>query len=110
MQQDYQHTFEDLVEGATLSHLHVQNRNIIELNKLPKDILLSTDIDGETALHYAATNDDLEICKVLIEDSPELLYIKDIDSKTAYDWAKSYNEEYNSHLEVCSYLKTLMDI
>ena len=79
--------------------------NLINCQKI---FSLSTDIDGETVA-LAATNDDLEICKVLIEDSPELLYIKDMDSKTAYDWAKSYNEEYNSHLEVCSYLKTLMD-
>jgi ankyrin repeat protein len=110
MEQDYQYTFEDMLEGATLSHLYVQNRNVNEINKLSKNVILSKDIEGETALHYAATNNDVEICKILIGKCPELLYIKDIDSKTAYDWAKIYNDEYNNNLEVCLYLKSLMSI
>ena len=105
MEYNFQFTNDSLVTGATLSHLHVLNRKINEINKLSLDILLSKDIDGETALHYAATNDDLEICKILIERCPDLVNIKDNDSMTAYDWAKSYNEEYNSHIDVCSYLK-----
>jgi ankyrin repeat protein len=107
MSENYQITIDDLVEGSTLSHLYVQNRNIEKLKILSLEFLLSQDNDGETALHYAATNDDIEICKLLIQKCPQLVNIKDVDSKTAYDWAKSYNEEYNSHIDVCDYFKNI---
>jgi len=95
----------DLMEGATLSHLYVENRNIEGLYTLKKEELLNIDIDGETALHYAVFNDDVEICKILINKNKDIVNIKDIDNKTAYDWAMSYNEEYNSHTSVCEFLK-----
>ena len=107
MEEKFNYTIDHLVNGATISHLHVQNRNINEIKKLPICSLLSKDVDGETALHYAATNNDLEICKVLIEKCPQLVNIRDNDSLTAFDWAKLYNEEYNSHIEVCTYFENI---
>ena len=95
----------DLVEGASLSHLYVENRNIEGLYTLKKEELLNVDRDGETALHYAAVNDDVELCKILINKNKDIVNIKDIEKKTAYDWAMSYNEEYNSHSSVCEFLK-----
>lgn len=97
-------TFDDLVSGASEAHLAVQNRDIEHLTSLSPESLLIKDCDGETPLHYAATNDDLEICKILIKMNPGILQIKDIDNKTAYDWALAYNSEYNSHQEVCAFL------
>jgi len=95
----------DLVEGASLSHLYVENRNIEGLYTLKKEELLNVDRDGETALHYAAVNDDVELCKILINKNKDIVNIKDIENKTAYDWVMSYNEEYNSHSSVCEFLK-----
>ena len=95
----------DLVEGASLSHLYVENRNIEGLCTLKKEELLNVDRDGETALHYAAVNDDVELCKILINKNKDIINIKDIENKTAYDWVMSYNEEYNSHTSVCEFLK-----
>ena len=42
--------------------------------------LLEQDQDGETALHYAAMNNELEICKILINRNPNIIGIKDIDN------------------------------
>lgn len=95
----------DLVEGASLSHLYVENRNIEGLYTLKKEELLKVDSDGETALHYAVVNDDVELCKILINQNIQIVNIKNVDNKTAYDWAMSYNEEYNSHCSVCEFLK-----
>ena len=96
---------EDLVEDATDVHLAVENRNIEVLYTFEIARLLEQDRDGETALHYAAVNDDLEICKILIQRNPEIIGIKDVEYKTAYDWACEYNNEYNSHIEICEFLK-----
>ena len=96
---------EDLVEDATDVHLAVENRDIEALNTFEPSRLLEQDRDSETALHYAAVNDDLEICKILIERNPEIIGIKDVEDKTAYDWACEYNNEYNSHIEICEFLK-----
>ena len=95
----------DLVKGASLSHLYVENRNIEGLYTLKKEEVLNVDRDGETALHYAAVNDDVELCKILINKNKDIINIKDIENKTAYDWVMSYNEEYNSHTSVCEFLK-----
>ena len=99
----------DLTEGATLAHLAVENEDIDTITSLNPSELLATDRDGETPLHYAATNGNLEICKILINMNPDIVHIKDIDKKTAYDWAMAYNIEYNgTHQEVCNFLKSLM--
>jgi ankyrin repeat protein len=98
-------SIEDLVYGATLSHLAVENRDIKFLTNVNKEDLLIKDRDGETPLHYAALNDDLEICKLLILRNPELINIKDIENKTAYDWSYEYNLEYNSHIDIINELK-----
>ena len=90
----------DLVDGATLSHLAVETRDIYYLTTVNKDEFLKTDIDGETPLHYASINDDLEICKILISRNPTIINIKDIENKTAYDWILEYNLEYNSHNDI----------
>lgn len=98
----------DLTEGAGLTHLYVENRNFPELEKIDPALLLHKDGDGETAFHYAATNGDIEVCKLLIRRNPQLFNITDIEGKTAYDWVVSYNEEYNSHGEMLTYLRTLI--
>ena len=101
-------TMLDLVSGATVAHLAVENRDHTALCALTSESLLTQDRDGETPLHYAATNGNLEMCKLLINMNPDIVHIKDIDNKTAYDWAVAYNIEYNgTHQEVCDFLKTL---
>ena len=85
---------EDLVEDATDVHLAVENRNIEVLYTFEIARLLEQDRD-----------DDLEICKILIQRNPEIIGIKDVEYKTAYDWACEYNNEYNSHIEICEFLK-----
>jgi ankyrin repeat protein len=87
------------------AHIAVDTRNIEALRTIHKEDLLFTDSDGETALHYAAVNDDLEICKILINLNIDIVNIKDVENKTAYDWACEYNNEYNSHIEICEFLK-----
>lgn len=96
---------EDLVEDATDVHLAVENRDIEALYNFEPSRLLDQDSDGETALHYAATNNELELCKILINRNPNIIHIKDIDNMTAYDLACEYNQEYNSHQTVCEFLK-----
>jgi len=93
-------TLNDLVPGATFSHLAVENRDIEFLKTVDKDTLLVKDRDGETPLHYAAVNDDLEICELLISRNKKIINIKDIENKTAYDWASEYNLEYNTHIDI----------
>jgi len=98
----------DLSDGAGLTHLYVENRNLSELEKINPDLLLNKDRDGETAFHYATINEDIEICKLLIRRNPKLFNITDIEDMTAYDWVVSYNEEYGSHGEMLTYLRTLI--
>ena len=98
----------DLVPGSTLAHLAVENRDISALRLMDPAILSKQDRDGETALHYAATNGNLEMCKIIIGLNPKIANITDIENKTALDWALAYNSEYNgTHQEVCDYLKML---
>ena len=99
-------TINELVSGATLAHVAVENRDSNALRLMDPTSLLKQDRDGETVLHYAATNGDLKMCKIIIELNPDIVNITDIENKTAYDWALAYNEEYNgTHQEVCDYLQ-----
>ena len=98
-------TMSDLTPGAGLPHLHTENRNIDALEKMDPSSLMLKDRDGETALHYAAINEDIGVCRVLIRRNPALLNVKDVEEKTAYDWILSYNEEYNSHGDILTFLK-----
>ena len=101
-------TINDLVPGSTLAHLAAENRDTDAMRLIDPEILSMQDRDGETALHYAATNGDLEMCKIIIELNPEIVNITDSENKTALDWALAYNTEYNgSHQEVCDYLASL---
>jgi len=100
-------TLDCLVEGATDVHLAVENRNIQALYTFESSQLLKKDRDGETALHYAAINDDVEICKILINRNPDIIHITDVEDKTAYDWVREYNDEYHSHINTCDLLKKL---
>ena len=98
-------TLDKLVPGATHAHIAVEKRDTKAITSIDPAILLTKDRDGETPLHYAATNNDIEICKILINMNPSIVHIKDIDGKTAYDWALAYNSEYNgSHNDVCDFL------
>ena len=105
MDSKYITTLNDLVEGATIYHLAVENRNHALLKKASKTELEILDRDKESVLHWAAVNDDLETCKLLLELNPNLINIKCIEDKTALDWAKEYQNEYNSHHIVCNFLK-----
>ena len=99
----------DLVDGANNAHLAVENRDLIALSDETPESIIVQDRDGETPLHYAATNGDLNICKMLVNMNPLVVHIKDIENKTAYDWAVAYNIEYNgSHQDVCDFLKNYM--
>ena len=101
------YTIDDLITNATEAHLAVENCDTNALQSIDPATLLQQDIDGETPLHYAATNGDLEMCNLLLKMNKDIIHIKDMDNKTAYDWAVLYNEEYNgSHAAVCNFLKT----
>ena len=54
--------------------------------------------------NYIVVNDDLETCKLLLSKNPALLNIKCIEGKTALDWVKEYNAEYNSHIDIINFL------
>ena len=98
-------TINDLVPGSTLAHLAVENRDTAALRLMDPAILSKQDRDGETALHYAATNGNLEMCKIIIGLNPKIANITDIENKTALDWALAYNAEYKgTHKAVCDYL------
>ena len=104
MNSEYITELNDLPEGSTIYHLAVENRDHEQLKKASKSNLETLDRDGESVLHYAAVNNDIETCKLLLELNPNLKDIKCIESKTALDWAKEYQSEYNSHQEVCDFL------
>jgi ankyrin repeat protein len=97
-------TVGDLVEGATLCHLAVENRDFETLNKATNQDLLNTDIDGETALHYAVCNNDIEISEFLINKYPELLNYRCNDNKTPFDLAKEYKDEYDTYIKIYNHI------
>ena len=96
---------DDLVEGSTIYHLAVENRDTAILLSATEDNLLKVDRDKETPLHYAAVNDDLELCKLLLSKAPALRDMRCVEGKSALDWVIEYNEEYNSHVEMIAFLK-----
>ena len=98
-------TLDDLAEGATIYHLAVETRDTTLLGIANADDLVKVDIDMETPLHYAAVNDDLEICKLLLSKAPKLKNMRCEEGKTALDWALLYNEEYNSHADLIRFLQ-----
>ena len=101
---DYIRNMSDLVPCATIVHLAVENRDLDTIKNASNDLLIRCDRDGESLLHYATVNDDLETCKLLLSKNPALLNIKCIEGKTALDWAKEYNAEYNSHTDIINFL------
>ena len=103
---DYIRNMSDLVPGATILHLAVENRDLDTIKNASKDLLIRCDRDKESPLHYAAVNNDLETCKLLLYKNSELLNIKCIEGKTALEWAKEYNAEYNSHTDIINFLET----
>ena len=62
----------DLIEGATWPHLAVENKDYETLISARGIDFNCIDCEGETPLHYAASNNDVEICKILISKSPDL--------------------------------------
>ena len=102
-------TLEDLSQGATLVHLAVENNDISYINTVDKELILKVDRDLETPLHYAAVNNNLELCKILLNKAPELLNMKCIEGNTALDWVNEYNLEYNnSHIDLVEFLENKM--
>ena len=96
-----QNFVDNLINGATKAHKAVEEGENNKLSILSKAELMQTDEDGETPLHYAATNGNLEICKILINKCPEILFIRDNDGGTAYDYAVKYSE----NRELINFLK-----
>ena len=98
-------TLECLIDKATEVHLAVENRNIEAIYTFDAAKLLEKDNNGETPLHYAAINNDLEICKILINRNPYIIHITDVENKTAYDWMCEYKQEFDTHTEIYDFLK-----
>jgi ankyrin repeat protein len=80
-----------LFPGATQVHLAVEQNDINKLKTFSKQELLVTDNDGETPLHYAATNGNKIMCDWLIDKCPELRNMKDIEGNTAIYWAQKHS-------------------
>jgi len=97
-------TIDDLVPGATKYHLAVENKDFKFIENSTPESLEIVDRDGESPLHYAAVNDDIEMCKLLLKINPKLKNIKCIENKTALDWALEYHLEYNTHYTLIMYL------
>ena len=97
-------TIDDLVPGATKYHLAVENKDFKFIENSKPEFLEIVDRDGESPLHYAAVNDDIEMCKLLLKINPKLKNIKCIENKTALDWALEYHLEYNTHYTLIMYL------
>lgn len=97
-------TLDDLVPGATKYHLAVENKDFKFIENSKPEFLEIVDRDGESPLHYAAVNDDIEMCKLLLKINPKLKNIKCIENKTALDWALEYHLEYNTHYTLIMYL------
>ncbi len=91
--------------GETQSHLAVEERCYRFFDNVDKNELLKTDIYGETPLHHAVGNEDLKMCKLLISRNKKIIHMKDMDMKTAYDWAVEYNLAYNSHIAIVKELR-----
>jgi ankyrin repeat protein len=98
-------TIEDLIEGATDAHVATENRDISILMSFSEEDLLKQDIDGETVLHYAVSNEDLEICELLTTRNSQIVHIKDIEGKTAFDYAVEYKNKLETHKEICDFLQ-----
>ena len=81
-----------LIKGTTKVHLIVEENDINKLRTLSKNELFVFDDDGESPLHYAATNGNQIICDWLVYKCPELRNIRDNEGKTAVDWARKYND------------------
>jgi ankyrin repeat protein len=103
-------TIEDLTFGANKAHLAVENKDFEFLKTCDTQLFMAKDRDGETPLHYAAVNDDLEICKLLIERNPDIVNITDIENKTAYDWCLEYYNEHTSHTKIIKLLVAYVDV
>jgi len=97
-------TIDDLISGANKAHLAVENKDLEFLKTCDTQLFMAKDRDGETPLHYAAVNDDIEICKLLIERNPDIVNITDIENKTAYEWCLEYFDEYSSHTKIIEFL------
>lgn len=97
-------TLDDLVPGETKYHLAVENKDFKFIENSKPEFLEIVDRDGESPLHYAAVNDDIEMCKLLLKINPKLKNIKCIENKTALDWALEYHLEYNTHYTLIMYL------
>ena len=91
--------------GETHSHLAVEERRYRFIKDVDETELFKTDIYGETPLHHAVGNEDLKMCKLLISRNKKIIYMKDMDMKTAYDWAVEYNLAYNSHIAIVKELR-----
>lgn len=96
-------TLIDLVDGATWPHLAVENRDHETLNKCRDVDLICVDCEGETPLHYAASNNDVETCRLLVNKNPKLLDMKCIEGYTPYDYVLIEQNLYKTHIEVCNY-------
>ena len=105
MDSEYITNLNDLSEGATIYHLAVETRDHKQLKKASNTELEILDKDRESVLHYAAVNNDIETCKLLLELNPSLRDIKCIEGKTALDWAKEYQSEYNTYQPLCDFLE-----
>ena len=89
-----------LIESATPMHYAVEKRDKSTLLQATIHELLQTDDSGDTLLHYAVANNDLEITKLLFYKCPALLNMVDKTGKTALYWAKE-----DKFTEVIAFLK-----
>jgi hypothetical protein len=99
-------SFNDLVEGSTIYHLAVENRDIDVIKLASENDLGLVDIDGETPLHYSVSNNDLEITKLLVEINPKLCNIKCGDNETPLEWAIKYNHHLGDYSALIEYLES----
>lgn len=88
--------------GTTKAKLAVDNGDIAKLAECTSQELLEFDVQENNSLHDAATLEEFEMCKIIMEKIPEIIHNKNVYGDTPYDSALKYCKDQR----VIDYLKS----